>query len=104
MSTESSWNIEIKTPNGIDKPTFTFTVDGESLIGFAEGGDMLGGRVAITHGKAEAGGKHLSWRIVTTGEKPIRLDCIAKVEGDALIGLGKMGFMGKVKFTGTRVV
>ena len=97
MSAAGSWKVTASTPVGPQVMTLHIVTQGERFTGRLESpmGDLdIAG---------SATGNALSW--VTEIAKPVsmKVSFNVTVDGDALTGIAKMGFLGKAKLQGERI-
>ena len=96
MSLDGKWNIEIKTPMGLQKGVVELKEEGGKLTG-TQSGDQ--GSSAID-GTVEGGrGK---WDASITSPMPMTLSFDVGADGDTLEGNVKAGAFGSFPVTGTR--
>lgn len=92
-----SYDCVTKSPMGDQKSVFTVQVDGDSFTG-QNAGAM--GSMDVENGKVD--GNKLTWTMNMKVPMPMKLDCEATVDGDALTGTIKAGAFGSMAMTGTR--
>jgi len=97
MSVEGVYDCVTKSPMGDQKSVLTVNVDGASWTG-SNAGAM--GALDITDGTVD--GNTISWTMDMTVPMPMKLECEATVDGDALSGEVSAGAFGKMAMTGTR--
>ena len=98
MSVAGTWDIRIKTPIG--DQTARVVVVPDHVGGFT---GSVSGEPGALDIAGTISGDTLTWKMRTTKPMPLDLDCEAQVEGDALTGTVKAGFLGKMALSGTRV-
>ena len=96
-SVDGDWDVTIKSPMGDQKAVLTVNSDGGSFSGKMAGGL---GSMDIPSGTVE--GNTISWSMDMTVPMPMKLDCTATVDGDAISGEVKAGAFGSMGLTGTR--
>ena len=97
MSVSGKYACVIKSPMGEQKITLTVNADGDSFTGI-NAGDQ--GETPITDGKVD--GNTITWSSQITVPMPMKLDCAATIEGDALNGSVTAGMFGTFPMNGTR--
>jgi len=97
MSVAGSYDCITKSPMGDQKSVLTVNVDGDTFTG-QNAGAM--GSLDINDGKVD--GNKLTWTMDMKVPMPMKLECEAVVEGDALTGTVKAGAFGSMAMTGTR--
>lgn len=98
MSVAGKYECVTKTPMGDQASTLTVEVDGDSFTG-SNSGAM--GNSPISDGKVD--GNTITWSSQITIPMPMKLDCKATIEGDALTGTVTAGAFGSFPITGTRI-
>lgn len=94
---DGSWNVEINTPMGTQKPTLNLTTDGTNLTG-SMAGDQ--GTLPLEEGKVD--GDNASWKASLTQPMAITLEFSCTVTGDEISGTVKLGAFGEATIKGTR--
>ncbi|HAO55096.1 MAG: hypothetical protein CMD77_04030 [Gammaproteobacteria bacterium] len=94
---DGSWNVEINTPMGTQKPTLNLTTDGTNLTG-SMAGDQ--GTLELEDGKVD--GDVLTWKASLTQPMAITLEFSCSVNGDEIAGTVKLGAFGEATLKGTR--
>ncbi|MEO1043868.1 MAG: hypothetical protein AAFX04_00335 [Pseudomonadota bacterium] len=97
MSVEGAYDCVTKSPMGDQTSVLTVNVDGDSWTG-QNAGQM--GTLEITDGKID--GNTLTWTMDMKVPMPMKLECEATVDGDALTGTVNAGAFGKMAMTGTK--
>jgi hypothetical protein len=97
MNATGSWKVTVSTPMGPQVMQLHIAMQGERFTGRMESpmGDL---EVA-----GSAKGNALNWVMQVTKPMSIEVTFDVVVEGDAMSGTAKMGFMGKAKLTGQRI-
>jgi hypothetical protein len=96
-SVDGDWDVTIKSPMGDQKAVLTVNSDGGSFSGQMSGGL---GSMDIPSGIVD--GDTISWSMDMTVPMPMKLDCTATVDGDAMNGEVKAGAFGSMGLSGTR--
>jgi hypothetical protein len=94
---DGKWNCTVESPMGDQDFVLTVARDGDRFTGSAEG--AIGGK-DIPDGIVE--GETLRWTMHVSKPLPVTLACTATVEGDALMGSVKAGFLGSYPIRGKR--
>ena len=97
MNATGSWKVTLSTPMGAQVMQLHIVTRDESFTGRIESpmGDMdIAG---------SATGNALNWVVEVTKPMKLKVTFDVVVEGDAMSGTAKMGFLGKAKLTGERV-
>ncbi len=94
---DGSYDVTIKSPMGDQSAVLTVTSDGG---GFS--GNMAGGLGSMDIAGGTVDGNTLSWAMDMTVPMPMKLDCTATVDGDAITGEVKAGAFGSMGLSGTR--
>ncbi|EGD58331.1 hypothetical protein Y88_0385 [Novosphingobium nitrogenifigens DSM 19370] len=98
MSVAGTYEIVTKTPMGDQKSVLTIEASGDSFTG-SNVGQM--GSMDISDGKID--GNVLTWSSQLTVPMPMKLDCKATVDGDAIAGAVTAGMFGSFALSGTRI-
>jgi hypothetical protein len=98
MSVAGTYEVVTKTPMGDQKSTLTVNVSGDSFSG-SNVGPM--GALDITDGTVA--GNTIAWTSQITTPMPMKLDCKATVDGDAISGTVTAGMFGSFPMNGSRV-
>lgn len=96
-SVDGDWDVTIKSPMGDQKAVLTVNSDGGSFSG-----KMAGGLGAMEIPSGSVDGNTISWSMDMTVPMPMKLDCTATVDGDAISGEVKAGAFGSMGLSGTR--
>lgn len=96
-SVDGDWDVTIKSPMGDQKAVLTVNSDGGSFSG-----KMAGGLGSMDIQSGTVDGNTISWSMDMTVPMPMKLDCTATVDGDAISGEVKAGAFGSMGLTGTR--
>ena len=96
-SVDGDWDVTIKSPMGDQKAVLTVNSDGASFSG-----KMAGGLGAMDIPSGSADGNTISWSMDMTVPMPMKLDCTATVDGDAISGEVKAGAFGSMGLSGSR--
>ena len=91
------WNIVVDSPMGTQNVTLTLSTEGRSLSGEAE---TAFGPQRFDGGTAD--GDDLTWKVKTMKPMPMTLNFTAKVDGDEISGVAKLGPFGDAPFKGRR--
>jgi hypothetical protein len=91
MSVAGTYEVVTKTPMGEQKSTLTVNVSGDAFTG-SNVGPM--GSLDITDGKVDG-------NTITT-PMPMKLDCKATIDGDAISGTVTAGMFGSFPLNGSR--
>ena len=97
MNAAGSWKVTLSTPMGAQVMQLHIATRDETFTGRIESpmGDMdIAG---------SAKGNALNWVVEVTRPMKLKVTFDVVVEGDAMSGTAKMGFMGKAKLTGERL-
>lgn len=97
MSADGNWKITLNTPMGPQVVNAAITTSGDSFTGKTEGpfgAQEITGKLA---------GDTLTWAMDITQPVPLHLDFEARVEGDSMTGLVKLGMFGNASLSGERV-
>lgn len=97
MSVSGTYEVVTKTPMGEQKSTLTVNAEGDSFTG-SNIGPM--GALEITDGKVD--GDTITWSNQITSPMPMKVDCKATVDGDAISGTVTAGMFGSFPMNGTR--
>jgi hypothetical protein len=97
MSVSGTYNCVIKSPLGEQKITLTVNDEGNTFTG-TNAGDQ--GVTPITDGKVD--GNTITWSSQITVPMPMKLDCTATIDGDAVNGSVTAGMFGTFPMIGTR--
>ncbi len=97
MSVSGTYNCVIKSPLGEQKITLTVNDEGDTFTG-TNAGDQ--GVTPITDGKVD--GNTITWSSQITVPMPMKLDCTATIDGDAVNGSVTAGMFGTFPMIGTR--
>lgn len=94
-----TYDFVVNSPMGEQTGTFTVVPsdDGTAFTGQLSGSL---GTMAAEDGKID--GNTLTWKMKMTSPMPMTLEGTADVDGDAVTGKIKAGFMGSMGFTATR--
>lgn len=94
-----TYAFAVSTPMGEQSGTFTVvpSADGSSFTGQLTGGM---GSMEVQDGRID--GNVLTWTMQMTSPMPMKLEGEATVDGDAVNGKIKAGFMGSMPFTAAR--
>lgn len=97
FSIEGTWNLTVKGPTGPMPTELIIERKGDALTGIQSGQGMS---EPISDLKFD--GKNISW--INHVKKPVKLklECSGLIEGNAISGKMKAGFMGSYPFTGTK--
>lgn len=94
---DGAYDVTIKSPMGDQKAVLTVNSDGNSFSG-----NMAGGLGSMDIPSGTVDGNTLSWAMDMTVPMPMKLDCTATVDGDAISGEVKAGAFGSMGLSGTR--
>ncbi|KUR73385.1 hypothetical protein [Novosphingobium sp. FSW06-99] len=97
MSVAGTYEVVTKTPMGDQTSILTVAVSGDSFTG-SNVGPM--GSLEITDGSVD--GQTITWSSQITVPMPMKLDCRATVDGDAISGTVTAGMFGSFPMSGTR--
>jgi hypothetical protein len=97
MSVAGTYEVVTKTPMGDQKSTLTVNVSGDSFTG-SNVGPM--GAQDITDGTVD--GETITWSSQITNPMPMKIDCKATIDGDAISGTVTAGMFGSFPMSGTR--
>jgi len=97
MSVAGTYEVVTKTPMGDQKSTLTVNVSGDAFTG-SNVGPM--GSLDITDGKVD--GNTITWSSQITTPMPMKLDCKATIDGDAISGTVTAGMFGSFPLNGSR--
>ncbi|MBX9662939.1 hypothetical protein [Novosphingobium sp.] len=98
MSVAGKYECVTRSPMGDQTSILTVEVDGGSFSG-SNSGPM--GNMEITDGTVD--GNTISWSSNITVPMPMKLDCTATIDGDALNGTVTAGMFGSFPMTGKRI-
>ena len=98
MSVAGKYECVTRSPMGDQTSILTGEVDGASFRG-SNSGPM--GNMEITGGTVD--GNTISWSSNITVPMPMKLDCTATIDGDALNGTVTAGMFGSFPMTGKRI-
>ena len=98
MSIAGTYDCTAATPLGTLRSRLMLVVDGDQLTGH---GVSDHGALDIENGRIA--GDTATWSMRLTQPMPMKLEVVATVAGDTLSAQVKLGFMGSVALTGTRV-
>jgi hypothetical protein len=97
-SVAGQWNLTVQSPNGSDKPTMTFSQDGETLTGTYRGASGGGGPVVGT-----IKGNKIQFLIPNRPNGVSRpIEFVGTVEGTTMKGKVTIRGMEEGTFTGTQ--
>jgi hypothetical protein len=96
-SVAGTYDCVAKSPVGDQKSVLTFVVDGDTVTGTNAGANET---MEIENGKVD--GNTLTWEMRMTFPMPLKLECSATVDGDALTGTIKAGMLGSMAMSGVR--
>lgn len=94
---DGKWNCSVASPMGNQDFTLTIRTEGDRFSGAAEG--AIGSK-AIEDGSVD--GQTVRWTMHVSKPVPVTLACNATIDGDALAGNVKAGFLGSYPITGVR--
>jgi hypothetical protein len=94
---DGSYDVTIKSPMGDQSAVLTVNSDGAAFSGSVVGGL---GSMDIANGSVD--GNVLTWSMDMVVPMPMKLDCSATVDGDAISGEVKAGAFGSMGMSGTR--
>lgn len=97
-SVDGTWNIEIKTPIGVQKFTLELASEGTAATGTAV--DKDGRRLPITSGTVA--GDHVVVEFMLVKPFAMPLEITLDIVGDEATGVGKTGPFPPSKLTGVR--
>jgi len=97
MSVSGTYDVVTKTPMGEQKSVLTVVAEGDRFTG-SNVGPM--GSLEITDGVVD--GATISWSSQITSPMPMKIDCKATIDGDAVSGTVTAGMFGSFPMTGTR--
>jgi len=98
MSVAGKYECVTRSPMGDQTSILTVDLDGDTFSG-SNSGPM--GNLAITGGTVD--GNTISWSSDITVPMPMKLDCKATIEGDAVTGTVTAGMFGSFPMTGKRI-
>jgi len=98
MSVAGKYECVTRSPMGDQTSILTVEVDSASFSG-SNSGPM--GNLEIAGGTVD--GNTISWSSNITVPMPMKLDCTATVDGDALSGTVTAGMFGSFPMTGKRI-
>jgi len=97
MSVAGTYEVVTKTPMGDQTSILTVNVSGDTFTG-SNVGPM--GSLDITDGTVD--GQTIVWTSQITVPMPMKLDCKATIDGDAITGSVTAGMFGSFPLSGTR--
>ena len=97
MSADGTWNTTIDSPMGSQSGTLELQTDAGALSGSINGPQ---GTMEFSGGTVS--GNDLAWNIEMTQPMAMTLEFTATVDGDNLVGQGKLGSFGTAQLQGTR--
>jgi hypothetical protein len=97
MSVAGTYDVVTRTPMGEQKSVLTVHVDGTTFTG-SNIGPM--GSLDITDGVVD--GNTITWSNQITSPMPMKIDCRATVDGDAIAGTVTAGMFGSFPLNGSR--
>jgi len=97
MSIDGQWDIETKTPMGVERSSITLAVKGSVLNGVS----AANGIQQEFFGTAD--GDHAEWALEVTQPFKMTLGFSVDVEGDAMTGKVKTAMFGSFPLTGRRI-
>jgi hypothetical protein len=95
---DGTWTIFMRTPLGTHTAMLTLSTAGGTLTGVLWGN---GQATKIADGAID--GDQASWKADITDPMAITLEFSAKIQGDKLSGIVKLGMFGDAPLSGTRV-
>jgi hypothetical protein len=95
---DGTWTISMQTPLGTHTAMLTLSTAGGTLTGILWGN---GHATQIADGAVD--GDQVSWKADITDPMAITLVFSAKIQGDKLSGIVKLGMFGDAPLSGTRV-
>jgi hypothetical protein len=96
-----TWDVRLKTPIGTLETRYTFTEEGGTLAGTAEGQGETGALEAVTAEPA-ADGERVTWSQKVTRPVRLNLDFDVIATGDLLEGYSSAGRLPRTQVSGTR--
>jgi len=98
MSVAGTYNTTVKSPMGDQSGTLTINDNGDGTFS----GNMAGGMGAMDIASGTIDGNTIKWSMDMTVPMPMKLDCEATIDGDALTGTVNAGAFGAMPVSGTR--
>ena len=98
MSVAGTYDCTTKSPMGDQAGTFTVVDGGDGTFT----GNMAGGMGSMDVENGKIDGNTLTWEMNMTVPMPMKLECEATVDGDALTGNVNAGAFGAMPLTGTK--
>ena len=98
MSVAGTYDCVTKSPMGDQSGTFTVVDGGDGSFT----GSMAGGMGAMDVENGKIDGNTLTWEMNMTVPMPMKLECEATIDGDALSGNVNAGAFGAMPLTGTK--
>jgi hypothetical protein len=93
------WDCVVKSPLGEQKSVLTVVDNGDGTWS----GDNTGAMGGLTCNDGKVNGNTLTWTMDMVVPMPMKLECDATIDGDALTGGVKAGPFGTSPMSGTRV-
>lgn len=94
---DGAYDVTIKSPMGDQSAVLTVNSDGSSFSG-----NMAGGLGSMDIAGGSVDGNTISWSMDMVVPMPMKLDCSAVIDGDAISGEVKAGAFGSMGLSGTR--
>ncbi len=98
MSVAGTYNTTVKSPMGDQSGTLTVNDNGDGTFS----GKMEGGMGSMDIESGTIDGSTIKWSMNMTVPMPMKLDCEATIDGDALTGTVNAGAFGAMPVSGTR--
>ena len=98
MSVAGTYTTTVKSPMGDQSGTFTVEDNGDGTFS----GNMAGGMGSMDVENGTVDGNTIKWEMNMTVPMPMKLECEATVDGDALTGNVNAGAFGAMPLSGTR--
>ena len=98
MSVAGTYNTTVKSPMGDQSGTLTINDNGDGTFS----GNMSGGMGSMDIETGTVDGNTIKWEMNMTVPMPMKLDCEATIDGDALSGTVNAGAFGAMPVSGTR--
>ena len=98
MAVAGTYNTTVKSPMGDQSGTLTINDNGDGTFS----GNMSGGMGSMDIETGTVDGNTIKWEMNMTVPMPMKLDCEATIDGDALSGTVNAGAFGAMPVSGTR--
>ncbi len=98
MSVAGTYDCVTKSPMGDQSGTFTIVDGGDGTFT----GNLAGGMGSMDVENGKVDGNTITWEMNMTVPMPMKLECEATIDGDALTGNVNAGAFGAMPLSGTK--